>query len=252
MKKKETSAVLLLIGIVGFALFISNGAQGEATNGLNGEAGIVKADGTIIPLAVKGSALAIFTVNNVEDLTDEDYIYWRFWLNLKATGIAGILTSVRFKLWQRIDGSPSAWKAGTEGTSSATIPGTSPSEAWFQTNLPVEKSVTLPLKYRDALLAEGADEPPMAPYSVLSEDGTHAIRAVRTDRLGLFLGGAPDGYTVTLEMFCEVVEVTWEWTEAGVLKTGTMQPSPKQISYAFVITKTEAGLEATLTDEASQ
>jgi len=249
---KKTLSVVVMASLVVVILLCSFIAyqtrEAEAVNGLNGEAGVILPSGRKIVLNTKRHPLAVFTVNSVSDLPEDTIIYWRFWLNLKATGISGRLVSVRFKLWQEINGQPSNWMAGTEGVSE-NIPPTSPTEEWFQVELPKDVVVKVPIKYRDAFWET---EPPIyAPYSELSEDGTHVIREARMDQLGQMLAGAPDGYTMTWTLYCTIVEIRWEWEEAGVTKTGVIKPEPSEISYTFVITKHEAGLDVTLESEAS-
>lgn len=241
--RNMTVIVAVLVAIITLVLFVNTIAVGEVTNGLTGEAGIIKSDGTIIPLQVMPHPLAVWTVNSIA-CGDGDWLYWRFWLNLKATGVDGSLTNVRYKLWQKFNEGASTWVAGTEEWGDR--PQTFSNEVWFRTSLPVDTLVTVPIKYRDDLWF---DEPTtMSPYSELSTDGTHAIRAARVEQLN------PDAWgegTSTWEVFCTVQEITWQWKEAGSYKTGSIQPIPYEVSFKFTITKTTAGLTATLESSSS-
>lgn len=238
-----TSIIILVTLIAGF--FAANIPKPQAINGLNGEAGVILPNGEVIILETKPNPLAIYKVNSVSDLPEDTLIFWRFWLNLKATGFSGTVTGVRFSLTQKINGVLEPWCAGTENWGDR--PQTFKNEAWFLVNLPKDIVITVPIKYRDNFCG---GEPPLLPYTEYSADKTHVIRDRRMDVVKHFV--LLVGQTVTWEIFCEVHEITWQWVEVGVTKTGSITSSPSIVSYIFTITKTaEAGITATLSSGAS-
>lgn len=90
---EKTHGIVALVLIIALCVVVYNARiSAEAVNGLNGEAGIIKKDGTIIPLQERQFPLALWQVNSV-DVDEGDYVYWKFWLDVKATGNAGQLTS---------------------------------------------------------------------------------------------------------------------------------------------------------------
>jgi len=241
---KYTGYVAAVVLIVAFLLVavsqLTTPVQSLAKpNSVGGEAGIIKADGTVIKLTVKTSSLAVFIVNS-RDVSANDFIYWKFWLNLQTSGVSGNLTTVHFKLWQKWNGAVSGFNQGTENSNP---PATNPVESWFQVALPQDQMVVVPLKYRDSF-----DPPENAtnvfPFSTLSSDGTHVIRDRRIEYTGNFI--YLDYGTYTWQMICTVIGVTWEHN--GISETIT--PSPNEISFTFTVTKA-SGLTVTLSGQGS-
>jgi len=224
-------------------------------NGLNSEAGIVHADGSRVSFNTVGLTFATVSVNG-HPLQMTDMIYWRFWLVLRASGSISNAqtTAVRFKLWQTLNG-PSNYQAGTEHTPNATnlTPATSPTETWLLKSLPINTDVTMPLKYKDCWAGEGRVDNATNPWIYTMADPTNSSQAIREARLeqAIDFSTYPIG-THVWTLYCEVVSVAWSWTESGQPKTGTITPSPAQISYVFtVIVGSGGALSITLNSIAS-
>jgi len=210
----------------------------QSVNGLNGEAGVIKGDGTIVPFAV---------FVNSKELVAGDMIYWKFWLNIKVSSVSGSLVSVRFKLWQKWNGATGDWTAGTEG--SGDRPATSPTETWFQVSLPANHEVVVPIKYRDNFYPGVETAANLLPGTTLSENRQSVIRDRRVD-VESWMETLADG-TYTYTLYCTIVSITWQYTEGGVVKTASIVPSPSEIYYTFTIVKTTAEITATLSGSGS-
>lgn len=245
--------IIIVIAALAVGFYSSAWLSLPPVNGLMMDAGIVKPDGTIIRLY---PSLSVFTVNTVP-VNPTDYFYFRPVLNLQPTGVSGTLTGVRFKYenkWTFSDGTTYNWYVGTEGVVDITrVPPTSPTESWFQMALTVANpptTYTVPLKFRDASWGGSLEPLPLSVYepTYTWTGGTTTGDAIRQAALHAAseIAAKPDG-TTTLTCTITVVAVTWQWHELGVAKTGTIVPSPATLSYTFTITKSTAGLTATLT-----
>jgi len=214
-----------------------------------GEAGIVTAEGKIIKLQVKQFPLAVWTVNS-KTLQKGDFIYWKFWLNLKAVDYDAKLLKVRFTLSQKLqfpDGTVlTDWVAGTEQVASKYgIPLTAPDEEWFRVDLPKDQVVIVPIKYRDATVPTWNEpDATIAPFSYY--DGKSMVRSARIDRPNPDWNDWEDG-TYIWTVRCTVHEIVWEQT--GEVKS--MTPKPSTVEYTFTIKKQSGSLEATLSSLAS-
>ena len=250
MKKTKDIKLLTIILFLSTAIIIAlflNISSMQNVNGVNGEVGILKADGSTVPFKLGQTIFSTVKVNGIL-LTSNDYLYWRFWLSLRATGdISNVhATEVHFKLTQELNG-PNSWQAGTEGTSTG-IPVTNPSESWFIVNLPINSVVIVPLKYRDVWWGGGAEtSSSLLPYTTVV--GGVPVREARVEKASAFSNWAAGTYVWT--MYCQVVSVTWRYDEAGMgTKTATVTPNPSVISYTLTVVVGEAGsLSVTLTGQ---
>jgi len=231
-------AVVALIAVVAIAWVYTSQ---QTKSGMLVEVGIIRSDGTIVPLNIRGDApLATFTVNGVP-VTETDWIYMKAWLNLKATGTSGTVTSIRFKYWQKWMGVPESEVFGTEEGYKVY---TSPTESWFLVSLPQDIDVKVPLKYRD-FLVEGEPATPI-PFSVYDPTNNQMIREARLFKMGSL--NMPTEGTYTMEMMCTVYEVKWQYDSHS--EDVTLSPNTYYVK--FVITKTVSGsLSATISGQAS-
>lgn len=243
--------ILIALLVVMIAIYVSTPfVQPLNINGLNGEAGVVKADGTVIPFQTGQSLYSSVQVNGVY-LNLNDWLYWRFWLVLKSSGNIQnpSLTAVHFKLWQT--GINEAYIAGTEGVAVGMLT-TSPTESWFQVALPVDTAVTVPIKYRDNWLGDGAVDNATNPAPYTEVVGGQAVRSARVEKAADFASWAAGTYTWTL--YCDVISVSWTYTVPGQgVQTQTFQPTPWRIYYTFTIVVGASGsLSVTLSGAGSQ
>jgi len=238
-KRLQIAAVVLIITLALVAVYALNAKPVESTNALNGEAGIYR-DNQFYPFTT--------WIVNSQTVQDGDILYWKFWLSLTASNVVGQLTSVHFKVWQKINGvTSSTWQAGTEGSYGQPV--TSPAESWFQVTLPVGVSVTVPIKYRDNLYSQVETSSNLLPFSTWDAATGNVLRTARLDKL--YAAGWDIG-TTTWEVHCTVVSLTWQYNDGTGLKTATIIPNPYDIYYTFSITRTEAGtLSVTLVGQGS-
>lgn len=255
MKKQEknqimTVAAIAIIAILAFAIVSQNAAVPQQTNGLTGEAGYIDSAGVTHRLEV-GQTLSTVQVNGIY-LNLNDWIYWRFWLNLQSSGDiqSPALTSVRFKLTQT--GINPTFQAGTEGVPTGE-PATSPTESWFQVSLPVGTQVAVPVQYRDNWLGNGAVDNATnpAPYTTVDTATGQAVRSARVERASDFSNWAAGTYTWTC--ICTIIDVAWTYTVAGQgVQVAHVQPSPSQVSFTFtIVVGTNGSLSATLSGASS-
>jgi len=248
MEIKRLKIPLVAVALAGIMLVVFFASdQPTSSEGLNAEAGILKPDGTIIPLG-KHTLFSVWTVNNIP-VNPEDIIFLRAWISLKATGLSGRCSGVRFNYWQKWQGQTSSLQFGTEGVPEGNPP-TKIIEPWNNVPLPVDAMVTIPLKFRDIVYEPY--ETPSTPLAFSEYDpyytwNGHTGCMIRNTRFFFCqeLDYEPDG-TYTLEFITTVYEIIWEWTEYGQTKTGYITLNPNEIGAVFTITKTTAGLSASL------
>jgi len=244
---------LLIIVVIGVGVYfyfpkkVSAIPASETPHNLSFQAGIIKPDGTIVPLNPPKGLLSWWTVNNVR-VDDTDILFFQPWLNLTATGVPGALKSVQFTYNQTWQGTLSSWQAGT---SSSANPRTDKSESWFQVNLPLNTPIVIPVKFRDNFDSGGGENVAnLFPFTTLASDGVHVIRDRRMFRLIEF-NNLPDG-TYTLVMYLTITQIQWQYTQGGTTQIGTVVPSPNRISCTFNLQKqATAGLAISLQSTSS-
>jgi hypothetical protein len=243
---KKYLAALALIAVAVFAYYASTRVS-YSVNSIHAEVGIVKADGTIIPLNVQyGQTLDTFTVNGVP-VSTSDWIYMKAWVDLKASGTSGNVTSVQFQYYQYWQGTLETnviyGTTGPMGTPKVT---TSQTESWLKVSLPQDTTVRLPLKYRDIVVtSEGEPTTPM-PYSTYDSANNQMIREARLFKVG-YLDMPTEG-TYTMQMYCKVYAINWQYGS----HTGTATISPDTYQVTFTITRTITGtLTASVSGTAS-
>jgi hypothetical protein len=251
-KKLLATAIILILAAVGVTYFASPyyAPPTQNVNGLNAEAGIIKADGTVIPFKIGQTLYSTVQVNGVY-LALNDWVYWRFWGVFQSSGNIQnpSLTAVRFKLTQT--GVVPVFQAGTEGVSTG-VPATSPTETWFQTSLPVGIAVTVPIKYRDNWLGDGAVDNATNPAPYTEVVSGQAVRSARVEKASDFATWTPGTYTWVCSL--SLVDVTWTYTVPGQgVITAHITPSPSTISYTFtIVVGADGSLSVSLSGQASQ
>jgi len=255
---KKMILVALAIVIVVSALFYINTVKSvdieEGKIGLSGEAGIVKADGTIIPLRAKPHPLAVWYVNSKE-VTWEDWFYARAWITLKANGKSGQVEEIHFTVKQEVfdeNGNKMVadWWVGTESTCQENpnqpwYRRRTPADApWFTVELPEGQSVTIPIKFYDCYAYGEPNEYPV-PFS--EDTGQDMLRSAKCQRCGDYENFADGTYYVKITF--TIHSIKWSYYHAGQKIVNTVIPQPSVYEVTFTLVKTSVGLDATLEGE---
>lgn len=189
-------AVVALISVTRF--IIIRGSQVD-TGGLQGEVGILRADGSekiigreLIPFSTWGIGGA--------KLEAGDSLICKAWLQIRPEGFPAELKEIDLTVKYTINGGPTEQEWGVSPT--GVIPRTHPDEAWWKTPLPEGIVTAVPLSFRN----EDAKWDDMTGGYV----GGVGYWSMPVEELDARLSGFPDGvYVFQVTYIVNRFSVTW-------------------------------------------
>ena len=188
------AVVAAIISVSGFIIYQDSQAN---TGGLQGEVGILRADGTE---KIVGRELIPFSTWGIggAKLEAGDSLYCKAWLQIQPEGFPARLEEVDLTVKYTINGGPAEETWGSSPTGD--IPKTHPVEVWWVTPLPEGETTRIPLLFRNV----------DARWTSTGYVGGVSYWSMPVEDIDARLSGLPDGdYVFQVTYIVNMFSVTW-------------------------------------------
>ena len=197
MIERRKILAVVVIFVSGFLIY-RDFQNTQNTGGLQGEAGILRADGSekiigreLIPFSTWGIGGA--------KLEEGDALYCKAWLQILPEGFPAELEEIDLTVKHTINGGPIEKMWGT--TTTGDIPRTFPVEAWWNTPLPQDETSSILLQFRNS----------NAQWTPSGYVGGVSHWTLPVEDINARLQGFPDGdYVIQVTYVINRFSVTWD------------------------------------------